>query len=284
MTWSELSERWRAEGLRYTQETNAFVARGIASNWTSGEPEPTPDSREEIAEAVLAEVRRANDEGNAGILRSAFPPAWEPFHKTLNTRGQGIDGVVLLPDDSILLRTADTKGRYYRVWKHSYDWLEGIHYVGIAPDRSWLAVATYSGVQLRRTWESSVELLLPWSSLGCPEQITQLIPSPRGNCALLVNEQGFFILKPDGAIRLFAADSDREEGEELPLPYTLAMEHGAISRDGRYFVVGHQSSNHAVFDEEGNRVADIGPHCEYPHYAFFDYENEHLFGELLPFL
>lgn len=274
MTWAELSEKWRSEGLRYAQEINGFVARGIASNWTNGEPEPAPDTREEIVEAVLNEVRRANDEGNAGWLRNVFPPAWEPFRKTLDTRGQRIDGVVLLPDDLILLRTGDTKGRYYRIDSYSFDTLEGIHYVGIAPDKSWLAFATDDGVQLRRTWNGPIEVLLPWPNPTHPERVTQLIASPRGNCALLVTPQGFSILKPDGAIRLSATDRDLEEGEEPD--YMLSMEHGAISRDGRYFVVGHQCSNHLVFDENGQLIADIGPHCEYPHFALFDYENAHL--------
>ena len=48
------------------------------------------------------------------------------------------------------------------------------------------------------------------------------------------------------------------------------MEHGAVSADGRWVVVGEQGSRHLVLDDRLRWVAEIGPGSEYPHFALFN--------------
>ena len=47
------------------------------------------------------------------------------------------------------------------------------------------------------------------------------------------------------------------------------MEHGAVSRDGRFVAVGCQDSSHLVYDDQLELIGDIGNQSEYPHYAVF---------------
>ena len=47
------------------------------------------------------------------------------------------------------------------------------------------------------------------------------------------------------------------------------MEHGAVSRDGRFIAVGHQDSSHLVFNDRLEPIGDIYGLSEYSHYAVF---------------
>ncbi|MCA9116502.1 MAG: hypothetical protein KDA79_15565 [Planctomycetaceae bacterium] len=269
----ELSRRWREKSLRYVSAINSFVERGLRDGWEKAGKQPK-DTRQTMAKAVLAAVRRANDLGTTDELREKFPPAHEPFGKMIEVGGPGLPVATLLDDGRVVLCIADSweSHRFVEVHERHIEPLDAsILSIGRSPDRRYFAVARPSGVQILDGWGGPVVAALNWpDGLEEPPTVTQIIPFPDGDSALLVSPEGVFVLQPGGAVRLLPRPEELEECQKEDLSSSLAMEHGAISPDGRYIATGHQSSPHYVFDTATcHLVAEIGPMSEYPHYAAF---------------
>ena len=76
-------------------------------------------------------------------------------------------------------------------------------------------------------------------------------------------------LLPDGGATAGTSSRKNRDDEDPAASLYLAMEHGAVSPDGRLIVVGEQASTHLVFDNQLEQVADIGNPRDYPHHAAF---------------
>lgn len=79
---SQLSQKWRDEGLRYASEINAYVRRGLESNWETPGEEPSEDSRGQLASQVYKFIKEANRTKDLETLREQFPAASWPFQET----------------------------------------------------------------------------------------------------------------------------------------------------------------------------------------------------------
>ena len=93
----------------------------------------------------------------------------------------------------------------------------------------------------------------------------------------MVSEDGICVLS-ENSVRLLLPTQEemrrefeymQREHPEDELGFYLAMEHGAVSRDGRLIAVGSQDSSHLVYNDQLELIGDIGNQSEYPHYAVF---------------
>lgn len=290
----ELSERWRKESLRYVTAINDFVDRGNRGGWKEAGKQPE-DTRQTIAKSVLDAVRRANELGRTDELREKFPPAYEPFIEMLGEGSQAFPVVVLLDDGRVVLRVGapDEPGRVVVVNDRQVEPIlpEALS-VGRSPDRRYFAIARMSGVSILDGWDGPqvAEHSWPTGREGIPEgfvvkgmegppTVTQIVPFADGKRALLVSPEGVFVLTASKAIRLLPTTQEtkehfeylqKERPKDILSPPELAMEHGAISPDGRWIATGHQSSIHFICDAATYAVVgEIGAHSEYPHFAAF---------------
>jgi hypothetical protein len=291
----ELSRRWRTESANYVSAVNAFVARGEREGWDklSGEVEPT-DTRETLAEAVLAAVRRANECQDIAGLRERFPPAHGPFIEMLEENGQSLPVVLLLDDGRIVTRVGAPyePGKVVVINDLTVETLpDDIITVGRSPNRRYFAVAHRSGIAIHDGWNGPVTARLKWPTglegipkgfqaqrIEEPPIVTRIIPFDSGEDALLVSPVGVFVIKSDRARRLLPTEEQMRRFFEYllsqhpgePLTYGLSMEHGAISPDGTLIAAGHQSSSHYVFRTDScDVIGDIGHRSEYPCCAAF---------------
>src|SRR5262245_32018551 len=99
----ELSRQWKEQGRRYVAAINAYVARGQAEGWKTAGNEPQ-DPRARLAVAVIAAVRRANEQGKVEAIHDRFPPAYEPLIGLIGENEQCLSVVLLLEDGRIILR------------------------------------------------------------------------------------------------------------------------------------------------------------------------------------
>lgn len=295
-----LSEQWRSESLAYVSALNAFVKRGIETNWeeVNGSDEPV-DTRDHLAAKVLEAVRAANRSGQVDGLREKFPPDHGPFLEMIEENGQGLPMVLLLDDGRIVLRVGATyePGHVVVISGDEVNRLsDDVIGIGRSPDRRVFAKATAAGVTLHGGWEGPLLAELAWPTGtegiplgfearlidGCPS-VTRIIPFNTADKALLVSPEGIFVLESAGAVRLLPTTEElREHYEWLlekypddPLALTLDMEHGALSPDGAWVACGHQSSSHYIFNAKTyEEAAEVGNLSEYPHYALFSHDSK----------
>ncbi|MDL2284272.1 WD40 repeat domain-containing protein [Oxalobacter sp. OttesenSCG-928-P03] len=291
-TESEQQKEWKEKTLAYAKAINDYVARGIKDGWDNVGDEPSSSGREHLVPDLLIVLREANRLGRTDEFREYWPPAHEPFAFMLDENGQSIPMLSLLPDGSILARIGAPyeTGRVVRIQGTVIEDVPGVEFFGCCPNKRYFAVAGKKGIAVTDGWQGKEVAFCPWpiGTEDIPEGYkvdplksradpTRLVPFPDGKRVLSVSEDGIFVLSPDGARRLqptkeelaeYFAWSEKEYPEE-ELSVNVSMEHGAVSRDGKYIAVGAQDGRHHVFDASLNLIAQIGPHNEYPHYALF---------------
>ena len=283
---------WKERVTDYAQAINVHVARSRAGNGKRAGRQPAEPRVSHLIGEALKAVRTANSSGDLEGLRDQWPPAHAPFVPLLEANGQSIPVVCLLDDGSILARIGAPweDGRTVRISGADVEPLPEIGMFGQCPNRRYFAVAGTENVVVRDGWQGDVISTCPWPTglEGLPEDLhcvpfdtppvaTRLIPFPDGQRVLLVSVSGIFVLSATGAVRLLPDEKDIEEYAEwapdeypegIPVP-GLSMEHGTVSKSGRFIATGSQDRVHFIFDSELNLVGEVGPMSEYPHYALF---------------
>ncbi|MBC8139892.1 MAG: WD40 repeat domain-containing protein [Armatimonadetes bacterium] len=272
MNTAELSKRWRELSRSYVDGVNDFVARDIATKGESG-TQPPEENRAELAGDVLNAVRDANRAEETANLRELFPPATEPFHE-YTREGSPIEPI-LLPDGGIVARVGapyDENALGVVVIRGAgYERLPTVRAVGRCPNRRYFALAGGDAVTVTDGWGGETVMKLAYPAVSeTPLPVTTLAPFPDGKRVLLVSSVGIWVLSDTGAVRLLPEDDDGDAME-------LSMEHGAMSPDGKWIAAGNQDGKHYLFDAETYTLAaQIGPHGEYPHYALFSTDSQHV--------
>jgi len=293
-------DKWRKGVLDYASGINAYVEEGERLGWenVSRDPPDLEPSVQKHAGKVLKAVRDANAEGQAVGLAERLPPSHRGLVDMLDEKGQSLRGVILLPNGDILLRT----GAPYqegRVWQISGDTAaalsDDISFVGTSADKRWFAIAKLDGIHITDGWNGVAKLKLAWpkdygalpegvdparvEQPSFPSMPTELIVFPEGDRVLLVSSQGSWVIGADKADCLMPTAAaikdwydyiikDGEPGEMVS--FNIDMEHGAVSPDGKWLIVGGQDSSHTVLSAETLQpVAEIDQMSEYPHYAQF---------------
>ncbi len=287
-------QQWHKQVLAYAAAINAYVANGLAKGWKKAGKEPAVPDYTALLPQALAAVREANRTGRIEEMRALWPPAHEALAPLLEKNGQAISALAILADGSILARigAAYEAGRVVRIIGDAVEDVPGVSTFGLGPDRRKIAWATDAGVRVTDGWQGRTLSVCPWprgdedlppapaaletKPATKPER---LVPFPDSDRVLLIGTDGIFVLAPDGARRLLPTHEQiidhwnwilNEHPTDLPLSVAgLAMPHGAVSPDGALIAVGCQDSHHLVFDRNLRRIASIGPHGEYPHYALF---------------
>ncbi|KAF1067436.1 MAG: hypothetical protein GAK45_01660 [Pseudomonas citronellolis] len=292
MNREQAQRRWQHEALAYAERINAYVAKGQAEGWDNAGEAPSNGD----FEGLLPHLREALREANAQRPRQDIKADWPPSHIGLGElpqeQGQAIPTVCWLPDGSLLARIGAPylPGKVVRIHGDEVSEVDGVEHFGRCPQRRYFAKATAEGVRVHDGWDGPQTAFCPWpkGTEGIPEGFTvaplehpptptRLIPFPDGRRVLLASSDGIFVLGESAAQRLLPdpqalrdefgyARADQPDEEQA---VGISMEHVALSADGRLIAAGHQCSQHAVFDEHLQAIADIGPHGEYPHFALF---------------
>ncbi|MNM80780.1 hypothetical protein D3C81_927570 [compost metagenome] len=291
--------QWQQAVVAYAQAVNRYVAQGRAQGWEHLE-EPQPPATEHLLDAWQAALQAINrhpaDPQQRQAFRDAWPPAQHPLLALLDEHGQGISCVLLLEDGSLLARIGMPydRGQVVRIDQRAVTPVIGIEHFGRCPARRYFALANAEGVRVtdgwggpqvaRLAWPTGLEGLpagYPFEPFDLPPTPTALVPFPDGQRVLLVSAEGVFLLAADGATRLLPRqaqilDELAEGTDPDDIGLGLAMAHGAVSPDGRFIALGEQGSRHLVLDHHLNRVAEIGPRSEYPHFALFNRRGDQL--------
>jgi WD40 repeat protein len=285
-------EEWRTKTLEYVTALNAFHEKAFRDGWDKVGKPPEDPGLEHLAQAAITALRDANRTGEFDRLRQLWPPAQEPLIPHLQENGQSIPVVCILPDKSILARIGAPyeQGRTVRIVGNSVHEVEGVPFFGRCPNRRFFAIAKPHGVEVFDGWGGPRTGVFAWPTglegapsgftvkpLSAPPTPTRLVPFPDGQRVLFVGCDGVFVLSAEGSVRLLPTTEAQKSYFEYSLQehpdddlYSgLSMEHGAVSRDGKWIAVGCQDSTHLVFDDSLNLVGDIGNRSDYPHFALF---------------
>jgi len=297
--YEELSSRWRQEGREFAQAVNRYVHIVLTEGWEVAGELAATDSRGDMAEEVLSVVRAANEHGELDKLRTYFPPAWDPLVERIKAQGQAISSALLLDGNRYVIRAGAPyeAGKVYLLLGERIEPVPDVITFGRSPDRRYIAKAYETGVDIHTRWDGPEHVTLPWptgregvlgeydaSSLEGTPSITQISPFPDGKRALLVSPDSIFVLAESGAKHIHP-DRDaiveyiewlREEYPDDEPLFDIDMEHGAISPDGQLIAVGDQSSKHRVLNSGFEEVASVGHLSEYPHYAVFSANGQHV--------
>ncbi|ERI07570.1 hypothetical protein [Aneurinibacillus aneurinilyticus] len=289
------SKRWRNEGKRYIAAINAFVEKGMQDGWDSVGAEPQ-ETREDMAQEVLKIVRQANESGEIAALREYFPPAHEPLIGLIREKGQAIRSVFYIDENRMVFTVGASwePTTVYLFADNQFEILPNVHGVGRSPDGRIYALAYENGIYTYDGWQGSELQRFDWptglegipgewtvESMEEARSITELIPFPDQQRLLLVNATGVYVLSTEGARRLHPDKETIQEWkedmeEDEPFSIQIDMEHGAISRDGKWIAFGSQDSEHLVFNAELN-INDVWhPESSYPHYALFSYDSRNV--------
>lgn len=295
MDWDKhaaLSETWTAQTLRYVEEVNAFVAKGLQDGWDAAGPEPDDVRTEALAAQVVDVVREANAAGQWQQLRHRFPVAHRPFISFLEAQARGVNSVVWIAEDRVVARLGsgwDPDATMQFTTDGDAAIVAGIDAVGRCGN--WFALTRGGQIELVEEWGSPPALRLPMPSgiEGVPETagvavepperpwLEAITPLPDGSGALVVLHEGVFLSTSDGIRRVFpeplsiGAELEQvaEEGDGTFTPY-YDMIHAALSPDGSMVACGGQDSQHLLLSREGVCLARFGPvHSSYPHHACF---------------
>lgn len=295
MTDLSAQAEWQATVLDYASAINAYVERGQRTGWKKAGKEPAHGKTTHLLRPWRQALEAINQPGVTPAAREAFREAWPLSHAAvvslLDENGLQVSSLALLDDGRVVARIGAPyqDGEVVVIEDDRVVPVSGIAHFGRCPLRRHFAVANAEGVAVTDGWNGPVTAHFAWPTgqedlpdgaqapvLDAPPVPTQLIPFPGGQRVLLVSSDGIFVLAAGGARRVLPsresiagmlADDTLEPDD---ISWGLAMDHGAVSPDGRWIAVGCQDGRHTVLDAELNPVACIGPVGEYPHFAMFD--------------
>jgi hypothetical protein len=287
-------KNWQTKALTYAASVNAYVEKGMRDGWKKAGKEPQDKSNIKLAQAALKAVREANKRGNTDALKELWPPMHHLLLPLIENNGQSISDLFLLNDGSFVARIGVVYelGRVVHVKGDLVKTVDGVKHIGRSPDRRYFAMAQDEGIDITDGFQGPVVCSCKWPTglEGVPPGFdvkpldkapdpTQLIVFPDGQRILLVSSKGIFVLTSTQATRLLPTTEDMLEhfnwlkeqypDDNDPASAGLAMDHGAVSPDGRWIAVGGQDTAHLIFNDKLEMVSEIGHHSEYPHFSFF---------------
>jgi hypothetical protein len=284
---------WKSRANQYAKKLNAYLAKGEREGWEN--PGKPPGFRDDgsLAEAALAAVRHANQNGSVAELRHRWPPMHHLLLPLIEAKAQDIPSLFALDDGGFVARIGSPyhSGQVIQVDDDHVTVVQGIHHIGRSLNRRYFAVADDSGVRVTEGWLGIEICHCPWPTglEGVPngaqvKPLTEapvpnaLVPFADGKRVLLACEDGVFVLAPAGATRLLPRPEYIrelcEDSSEASISLDDSMTHAALSPDGHWIAAGSQCQGHFIFNQNLQTVAHIGHMSEYPHHACFSSDSQ----------
>lgn len=286
---------WQTAIHGYARHINAYVAKGDACGWEGmGNPDQPPDLSALLPQLMeqLRAATAAKDPAAVAALRAQWPPMHEAIQPLLKANSQGIGALAWLPDGGLLVRTGAwyQPGQVLQINDLHARALPGVVMVGGSPDGRRVAVADPDGIHIMADdgVSSMATLPLPRGDEMLPPRlaeqaqggalIQQLVPFTDGHAVLVVREDGVFLSRREGVLRLLptVAELREQAAEDDVSAVHLDMAHATVSSDGQWIACGAQDGRHRIFNGRGEHVCEIGPHGEYPHHAAFFADGRHV--------
>lgn len=284
---------WNDTGRAHLTELSARLTAFYAGDDEVDLDLRDPRSRAD-ADRVLRTVTELNDAGRWRQARELLDPAWEPMlgHVELNTAPLG--AVVLLGnDDALVVRGAPWQPQGSAVHLRGGDAADvpDVHGVARSRNREHLALATSAGLELRdarqpfaRTADPAA--LLPWPPRVAAAGVEHVQLSDDGlRVVVSFHRQGILLASRHPGEPPWRVLYPEEGLLDRALVGSHAgavadMTHVAISRDGGRLAWGHQDSAHRLAEIGPGGVvspyAEVGPLTEYPHFAAFSDDGDHV--------
>ncbi|CAA9195367.1 ligand-binding sensor domain-containing protein [Flavobacterium collinsii] len=267
-----IQEEWFTKGKEYAQEVNEMVDFGEKNGWENWEGEDPDDIRNHLGEDVLKLLRKANLEGRVDEFRLEFPPSNMPIFEFIEKQSQGINQLFFIDDQKIvfLIGAPYEKRKAYLLDGDKISELDSeIRAIGKSKKGNVFAIALDNKISLFKDWNGKFirEFVLnDIANVG----ITELIPFNDGSKVLFVSVEGIYLISESEEKLIHPIDDEEDGGVRID------MENGALSNDNKYIVVGDQGRDHAILDNEGNKISEIGPQSSYPHFCLFSKDDEQL--------
>jgi len=275
---SESSENiqleWNQKGRQYAIEINQMMEFGENNGWENWKGKEPEDKRDHLADKVLELLKQANDKNQINEFREKFPPAHSPFVKYFESKGQSIDQVYFIENEKIvfIIGTAYQKRQAYILDNQELVILDkSIDSIGKSKKGNVFAYQTGNKITTTKGWQG--EIINEFEIIENKDVgITKLIPFNDGNKLLTVTSEGIYLISKDNEKMIFPEpDLEDEEWDS-----NIDMENGTISNDNQYIVAGSQMSDHEVFNSQGEKIGEIGPQSEYPHFCLFSEDDDQL--------
>ncbi len=274
MNENEVMEEWNSKGEKYAIGINEMVEFGEKNGWENWKGKDPEDNRDHLADKVIELLRKANSENTVTEFRLKFPPAHTPLIKYFEEKGQSIDQIHFIENEKIvfLTGTAYQKRQAYILNGEKVIKLdETIDAIGKSKKGNIFAVQIGNKITTTNGWQGKIIAEFEIKAAGALE-ITQLIPFNDGLKILSITSEGIFLIDKDRE-NMIHPESDLEDEEWTP---NIDMENGTLSNNNKFIIVGDQGSDHRVLDIQGNKIGEIGPQSEYPHFCIFSEDDSQL--------
>lgn len=294
----QLSDEWQQQGKQYVAEVNAYHARRDAGEECD---EVKADPRKPWAATALQLCRRVNERGDAALharFRRRFCFAPDAFNSVAQDHGQFIGPVLAIDNERLAVRLGpayDDDSEWVVLQGPHVTPLENVKGIGRSHNRkTW--VFCYEGGEFvtRNGFDGPViaEFSAPLGTEGLPdsleletteasERCDEAIPFNDGECVLLRNPTGIYLLSPQGVKRIHPQEFEEEGPYSWPKNQqdgglSMDMMHMALSPDKRFIALGDQDSPHILLRSDGTVVRTFDTLSDYPHYAVFSEDSNHV--------
>lgn len=270
----EIQQEWYNIGETYASEINKMVAFGEEHGWENWKGKEPEDNRNHLADVVVQKLREANKTGHIEEFRKQYPPAHTPLIKYFKEKGQSIEQLCFIENEKIVFVTGSAyqNRQAYLLNNRTLIKLDNtIDAIGKSHQNNIFAIKTPKTLITRKEWDGEI---IETFELGDINElgISNITPFNDGKKVLITTSEGIFLISKNKTHMIHPLpDLEDEEWE----PY-IDMENAALSNDNKYIVVGDQSFDHRVLDNEGNQIGEIGPQSSYPHFCLFSKDDKQL--------
>lgn len=282
----KLSNTWKQLVGDYVKETIELLDRGYTHGWENISDLPE-DKSHKIAEDVVSLLREANKNRTQIQFRKEFPTSHASFVPTLDDRCTTIDNICLLPDGRILMKS----GCLSLIENNIISDLPEFYDAKLCPNRRYLALSKKDCIEIYDGYEGPLKtsISLEREPGNLSKKILDGIERapittyskiyavfPCGGKVLLGTDDAFYIFSATSCDLLYPTVLELNEylEENTTELYDLDMQHACISPDGEYIAMGHQCSDHYIFDSKLKLATTVSTASSYPHFSCFSKDGQ----------
>lgn len=199
----EASERWISEGKAYKSAVNKWIDK-IHIEDTLPEEDCPEETRTDMAEYVLGQLKIYNHTGKQVEFRELFPPDNDPLKDILyeQNRWEEIRKVAFLPDDRIVVKFGDCRedDGVYMIVGDKILLIEDLFGFGFSHDKKYIAKIYENRIDIHEGWDGDAIRTFP---LPNDMQLVYLMYEnvelmPDGKTVILVTHFGIYLIDENG--------------------------------------------------------------------------------------